>query len=182
MIYWYTARGVFNITCGAQAWENYIQWIQLPQLVEVVSLDGGLNEDIISEKSHYVPDSAVIDNDFITGLYTSLKFVSDEMKDFGKYNLLAVIKNPTVECNTVNLNDFDFVGYDLLDQDYGNSALTNCGGFYETYSPADINQFGLMDDFEKAIHTKELLITNNPVEHHADTNLFAIWRHRTLGR
>ena len=38
------------------------------------------------------------------------------------------------------------------------------------------------DDFEKAVKTRKLLITNNPGDPHADTNVFAIWRHIKLGR
>ncbi len=74
------------------------------------------------------------------------------------------------------------LGYDLLDQDFGISALTNCGGFDETFLPEDLNKYGLIDDFAKAYDIKKRLLENNPEEHHADTNVIAVWRHRTIGR
>jgi hypothetical protein len=93
-----------------------------------------------------------------------------------------VVIEPRQDCNHVKLEDFEFVGYDLLDKEYGNSALSNCGGFDETFLPADLNQFGLIDDYEKAKDVKRRLLQNNPEEHHADTNVIAIWRHKTVGR
>ena len=70
----------------------------------------------------------------------------------------------------------------MLDQDFGISALTNCGGFDETFSPSEVNTNGLIDDYERAYDIKEKLLINNPDEHHADTNVIAVWRHRTFGK
>lgn len=71
---------------------------------------------------------------------------------------------------------------ELLDKDYGSSALTNCGGFNETFLPNDLNNFGLLDEYQKAYDIKKRLLENNPEEHHADTNVIAIWRHKSIGR
>lgn len=76
---------------------------------------------------------------------------------------------------------FEFIGYDLLDKDFNISALTNCGGFDETFLPSDQNDKGLIDELEKAYDIKRRLLENNPEETHADTNVIAIWRHKTLG-
>ena len=35
------------------------------------------------------------------------------------------------------------------------SEFTNCGGFPETFSPTDQNNYGHIADFEKAIHIKK---------------------------
>ncbi len=70
------------------------------------------------------------------------------------------------------------MGYDLLDFDFYISALTNCGGFEETFSSSDINDKGLIDDFEKAYDIKKRLLENNQVEFHADTNVIAICKHK----
>ena len=95
---------------------------------------------------------------------------------------MAVVVNPTEDCKTTVLDDFDFVGYDLLDRDYSISALTNCEGFDETFLPSDLNQCGLIDVYEKACDIRHRLLENNPKDYHADTNVIAIWRHRTIGR
>jgi len=96
--------------------------------------------------------------------------------------LLTVVLEPEKECSKININEYEFIGYDLLDQDFGISALTNCGGFDETFLPADLNDKGLVEGLEKAYNIKKRLFENNPYEHHADTNVIAVWRHRTIGR
>ena len=54
--------------------------------------------------------------------------------------------------------------------------------FRLTFLPSDINDVGLISDFEKAYVTKKRLLENNPNEYHADCNVIAVWRHKTLGR
>ena len=41
------------------------------------------------------------------------------------------------------------------------SEFTNCGGFPETFSPTDQNNYGLIADFEKAINIKKRLFENH---------------------
>ena len=182
MEYWYGARSVFNLSHGLESWEKYKQWILLPQLVDLISLDYNLNEDLIALKSYCIQDCEVKDNGTYTGLYASLEFVIDEMKNDILYNLLIVVKNPQFECNSINVSDFEFIGYDILDSNYHYSILTNCGGFCEIYSPTDINKFGLIDDYDKAVEINKLFNIKIISDHNEDSNLFAIWRHRTLGR
>ena len=95
---------------------------------------------------------------------------------------MTVILEPEQDCKSINIDGYDFFGYDLLDQDFSISALTNCGGFDETFLPTDLNDKGLIDDFTKAYDIKRRLLENNPDEHHADTNVIAVWRHKTNGR
>lgn len=71
--------------------------------------------------------------------------------------------------------DFIFCGYDLAEE-FEISALTNCGGFDETFIYKDLNQFGLIPDFITAKRMQIDLANNNPNEEHADCLLFAIWR------
>ncbi len=86
------------------------------------------------------------------------------------------------KCESIQLADFEFVGYELLDKDYCNSALNNCGGFDETFLPDELNKFGLISEYEKAYDVRKRLLENNPEEHHADCNVIAVWRHKTIGR
>src|ERR1700712_3846593 len=94
----------------------------------------------------------------------------------------SVVVEPTEDCKNIVLIDFDFMGYELLDQEYGTSALTNCGGFDETFLSSDINNVGLIDNYDKAFDIKKRLLENNPQEHHADTNVIAVWRHKIIGQ
>ncbi len=99
-----------------------------------------------------------------------------------RFNLLAIIKEPDEKCELNQPADFEFVGYELLDKDYSISALTNCGGFDETFLPSELNQFGLISNYERAYDIRAKLFENNPEEHHADCNVIAVWRHKTTGR
>ena len=73
------------------------------------------------------------------------------------------------------IDGFTFCGFDLAEQ-FEISALTNCGGFDETFTHKDLNAFGLIPDFTSARSIQTALAANNPNEEHADCLLFAIWR------
>lgn len=187
MICYYTARGTFDkdYNGDVMSWEKYIQWSKLSHLTELVSVDGMLNECLVepNRDNEDTWDHMVIaENLYETGFYKTLDYVLQHMEKRARFNLLAVVIEPEQECKNVSLDNFDFVGYDLLDKDYSISALSNCGGFEETFSPADLNNFGLIDKYENAYDIKRRLLENNPEEHHADTNVIAIWRHKTIGR
>lgn len=185
MRYFYTARAKFDKENSGDilAWTNYIEWINLTQLTELVSLDTSLNE-VLVEPDHTSEEywkELVIDNCHETGLFKTLGYVLQNTKDKPRFNLLTVVIEPDIDCSLIPINDFDFLGYDLLDHYYDTSALSNCGGFDETFLPSDLNHFGLIDAYNKAYTIKKELRENNPQEEHADTNVIAIWRHRSIG-
>lgn len=78
--------------------------------------------------------------------------------------------------------DFEFIGYDLIETDGDVSALVNCGGFDETFKPKELNSYGLISEYDRAKEIQTELPKNNPNEHHADCNLFEVWRHKYFGR
>lgn len=200
MTFLYTATETFDKTtmlnagrfcvgpsCRTEAvltWEDYIEWSKLTHLVEVVSLDGMLNESLVEPDYNNADDWNFIHTDglYQTHLYTTLDYVLRRSKPTDKFNVLTVIINPDQHCQDIRVDDFQFMGYDLLDKEFGNSALTNCGGFDKTFSPADLNRYGLIDDYDKAYDVRKRLMANNPQEHHAHTNVIAVWRHKTMGR
>ena len=186
MILYYTARRRYDKTFNGDvmSWDKYIEWSKLKHLTELVSLDGMLNEVLIEPDRNNSDDwnHIVTDDSYETGFFTTLEYVLQRTKSIDKYNLLMVAIEPNQECKSIPVDDFDFIGYDLLDKDYSISALTNCGGFDETFLPKDLNILGLIDDFEKAYDIKKRLLENNPEEYHADTNVIAVWRHKSIGR
>ncbi len=188
MDFWYGARGTFGklFQETSKVWDNYIEWSKLNHLTELVSLDSGLNEDLVEVNFDKLEIDdwkfIVIDGSFQTGFYTSFDFVLENIKSKNKFNFLAVVKEPVEKCELVKLNDFEFVGYELLDKDYSTSALSNCGGFDETFLPKEINQYGLINNHEKAYDIRKRLFENNPEEYHADCNVIAVWRHKIIGR
>jgi hypothetical protein len=186
MDFWYTATENYDkeYDDNGLSWTKYIEFSKLTHLTELVSLDGMLNELIFEpdrgENGDW--DFIIVDNLYETGLFNSLEYVIKKIKDKERFNLLTVVKEPTEKCDKIEILDFEFVGYDLLDKDYSTSALSNCGGFDETFLPSDLNQYGLIDTFEKAYDIRDRLFANNPEEHHADCNVFALWRHKKIGR
>lgn len=188
MTFLYTARGTYDKTYDEElmSWNKYIEWSKLTHLTELVSVDGMLNENLVEPDYDNTDDwdSIHLIEQYQTGFFTTLEFVLKRLKPEYKlkFNLLTVAFEPDQDCKDIKIDDYEFVGYDLLDQDFSISALSNCGGFDETYLPADLNDKGLIDDFKKAYDIKKRLLENNPEEHHADTNVIAIWRHKTIGR
>lgn len=186
MKFWYTARGTYDKYYGqdGMSWEKYIEWSKLSHLKEVVSLDTMLNELLVEPDRDNAEDwdHIVTNHLYETGCFTNLDYVIKRMQQTPIFNLLTITQEPTKECNSITIKDFEFMGYDLLDQSYDTSALTNCGGFDETFLPSDINDVGLISEFEKAYAIKKRLLENNPNEYHADCNVVAIWRHKTMGR
>jgi len=186
MTFLYTARGTYDKTYNGDgiSWVKYIEWSKLTHLTELVSLDGMLNEILVEPDYKNADDWNYIHTieQYQTDFFTTLEFVFKRIKDKNKFNLLTVVLEPGIDCKDIKIDNYEFVGYDLLDQDFNISALTNCGGFDETFLPTDLTDKGLIYDFKKAYDIKKRLLENNPEEHHANTNVIAVWRHRTIGR
>ena len=185
MNYWYTATETYDKDYeDGSSWIKYIEFSKLTHLTELVSLDSMLNGVIFEpdrgEKGDW--DFIIVDDLYETGLFNSLDYVIERVKDKTRFNLLTVVKEPNEKCEIIEIPDFEFMGYDLLDTDYSTSALSNCGGFDETFQPGDLNHFGLIDNFDKAYVIRDRLIKNNPNEQHADCYVFGLWRHKELGR
>jgi len=68
------------------------------------------------------------------------------------------------------------MGYDLVEDATQISALTNCGGFPQTFSNTELNAYGLITDFSRASEIRKRLPEHNPGDHHARCELYAIWR------
>ncbi|MBL7913647.1 MAG: hypothetical protein JNL49_01250 [Bacteroidia bacterium] len=183
MTIWYTARNLFNKSFEGS--NKYIEFSGLKQTEEIVSLDCSLNDPVFLFDSDNQDDwkfGITTENEFFTDCYSSLDYVKTRARDVREYNLLAVCFQPTAPYNEVDLDDFTFIGYDLLDQSHGNSVLTNCVGSPNVFTNIELNKFGLIDIFDSAIQTKEALFAKNPNEFHSNTNVWAIWRHNTIGR
>lgn len=180
----YTARNIFNK--ADDGWEKYIEFSGLTQTEEIVSLDCSLNDSVFKFDSSSEKDwefaLTIPDNSNFTDCYSNLDYVLSKTKDTKEFNLLAVCFQPTTSCNNFAVDNFTFIGYDLLDQSHGNSALTNCGGSPDVFADSELNKFGLVDSYERAVKIQADLFATCPDEYHSDTNLWAIWRHNTIGR
>ncbi|WP_212003290.1 hypothetical protein [Chitinophaga sp. HK235] len=185
MKFLYTARAKYGpLNDENYTWQRYIQWRSAPQLQELVSLDTGLNDILIdrSRDEDAYWKYLLTDDCHIIDFFTSQAYVMEYMAGVGDFNMLVIVIEPSENCAWVQPDGYDFLGYELLDQYYDTSALTNCGGFDETFLPAELNSVGLIDDYHKAYDIRQRLLENNPYEDHADTNVIAVWRHQTIGR
>ncbi|NLR79547.1 hypothetical protein HGH91_13000 [Chitinophaga eiseniae] len=184
MTYLYTTRAKFDKNNQGEGltWSKYLEWSRLNHLTELVSVDTGLNEVLIDpdqEDDNYWTEM-IFEEGRETGFFRTTEYVLRKT-DIPKFNLLAIVIQPGSDCSLIQQDDYDFLGYDLLDHYYTTSALSNCGGFDETFLPGDLNNVGLIDDYEKAYTIQRKLRENNPLEEHADTYVIAIWRHRVIG-
>jgi hypothetical protein len=180
----YTARATFDSSHGS-GWTKYIEWSKLIQVEELISLDSSLCETIFREDfedAEIWNNRFELNSEYFASIYKSIDYILSKTHDKTKYNLLAVVFDPTEECENLKLDHFEFIGYDLIDQDHSTSALTNCGGFEETFKNSELNKNGIIDKYSKALEIKNNLLKNNEDEYHADTNIWAIWRHKELGR
>lgn len=178
MTFLYTARDIYDKTYDedGMSWNKYIEWSKLKHLTELVSLDWMLNEILVEPDYDNADDWNYIHTvgQYHTGFFTTLDYTIKCLKAKGRFNLLTVVPEPDQDCKNINIDDYEFVGYDLLDKDFSISALTNCGGFDETFIPTDLNDKGLIEDFTKAYDIKKRLLENNPNEYHAATNVIAV--------
>ncbi|WP_235831867.1 hypothetical protein [Paenimyroides viscosum] len=181
----FAARGKYDENNYEKfSWEKYKNWSKIFQLDELVSLDAMLNEDLVEPNYDNEEDwkSIHIVDLVQTGFYNNIDYVISKSSKKEKFNLLAVLVEPEYECSYIILEEYEFIGYDLLDQDFSISALTNCGGFDETFLPSELNNKGLLNSLDKSKDIQKRLFENNPEEHHADTNVIAVWRHLKIGR
>jgi hypothetical protein len=148
----------------------------LTQLREVISLDGILCSTVFQELS--ADDwQHNIHEDFKTSLFYDLDHVLRKVAGQERVDVLAVMEEPTT-ADVVSFSDprFVFRGFDLVDHCGGISALVNCGGFNRAFVTTDLSDCGLLTDHEKAMKVQSLLRAEYPDEHHAECDLWAIWK------
>lgn len=179
---WFTIRNLFDKDYHISSWDNYVKWSKLHQLEELVSLDGLLNPLAFELDFDTELDEVIIDENQITAFFKSINYVKEKSSHLDYFNLLAVIKEPLSTKQIQLERDFDFIGYDLIETGGIISALTNCGGFDETFRPEEQNIYGLISDYDRAKEIQIMLPINNQNENHAYCHLFEVWRHKFIGR
>ncbi|HEX6288822.1 MAG TPA: hypothetical protein VFZ66_06500 [Herpetosiphonaceae bacterium] len=171
---WFTARKPFDPS-GGEAWTSYLAWANLPHLREVISLDILLCPDVL-------PDLIAEDwehnihQDWYTYFFHDLNYLRARTGDQAAH-ILAVMREPAEDPRAAFTDaQFAFLGYDLVEAATGISALTNCGGFDQAFTPADLSDVGLLRDFDAARAVQARLRHAYPHEQHADCDLWAIWK------
>jgi hypothetical protein len=159
-----------------QKWRDYCHWAKIPGLLEVVSLDVLLcphliNEFLDEDWKHMVCE------DFRLDYFHHLDYLRQRVKSVSHKNILGLYRNPELPVEQFPApEDFMFCGYDLIEDQTQISALTNCGGFPDVFGNEELNQFGLIQGFDRACEIRRLLAERHPEEPHAKCEMYAIWR------
>ncbi len=92
--------------------------------------------------------------------------------------LLAVIVRPEIEPSFLlqRSKDFEFCGYDLVESTSCISAITNCGGEFESIPYERLNSYGLLGSYREAVTAQLDLYDEDPNEPHAYCEIVEIWR------
>jgi hypothetical protein len=161
---------------SGETWQNYIKWSGLTQLREVVSLDGILCPSIFQELTDE-DWKYNVQEDFKTHLFSSLDHVLKRVAGNERVNILALMENPPAE-DVASFADsrFAFRGFDLIEVQGTISALVNCGGFDTVFSNAELSEFGLITEHQRAFHIQQGLRERYPDEPHAECDVWAIWQ------
>jgi hypothetical protein len=159
-----------------EKWRKDFQWAKIPALKEVVSLDACLCRHLVNELLDE-DWKHIVCEDFHLNYFKDLDYLLQRVQNEKRRNLLGVYRNPDKHIPITPSNrNFNFVGYDLIEEATQISALTNCGGFPEAFSNEELNSYGLISEFERASEVRRLLIEKYPEEAHADCEMYAIWR------
>jgi hypothetical protein len=162
---------------AGDGWGSFIQWSGLNQLTELVSLDSMMCPSLLKEiKPDYWPH--IVNESFMLHFFIDLPFLLDEISTVAvRKNLLCVFRNPSEEPSApTEIAAFELLGYDLLDTEACASALSNCGGFPDVFGNEELTQHGLIASLKRANEIRTSLRRNHPEEHHADCDVWAIFR------
>ncbi len=159
-----------------EKWEKYAQWAKIPALTEVVSLDAMLCRHLINGPQNEDWQHIVCE-DFRLDYFHDLDYLRQRTRDTRRRNVLGLYRNPEQHIEAAPASgNFEFVGYDLIDEQTQISALTNCGGFPDVFANEELNRFGLIDGFERAREVRRFLVERHPKEPHAQCEMYAVWR------
>lgn len=157
-------------------WHSYIESSGLRHLQEVNSLDCLLCPSVIETLTDEDWQYNVHEN-HMTHLFRDLDYLLRRVAGNKPVNVLAVMHEPCA-ADVYSFVDprFVFRGFDLIETEVGISALSNCGGFDRSFSDTDLSEYGLLTDYAKAVDVQKSLIKEHPEEHHAECDLWAIWK------
>ena len=194
MEYWFTVRNVIDWASSNNSWkEEYVRKYGPIRFEEIVSLDKKICPHLFDSYDDYKEGECVYDDyneqayssregEYLFGFFKSEKFILEKIKDKNSFNLLLVIREPRASIEQIEIENYEFVGYDLIDKAYCDSGLLNLS-LKETFNTKSYrNKYGLMNSYQKVFEFRKQLIIDNPDEWNASCFVFGVFRHKTLGR
>jgi hypothetical protein len=173
----YTAIETLDPSWG-ETWTNYVGCSGLDHLKEVVSLDCLLCPSIIEGALLTEEDwNYIVLEEVVGTFFCDVDYLLSRIRAESQQQVIAVLREPT-ESDVLSYSDdrFQFKGYDLVEDQTGISALTNCGGFDLAFSNDDLSECGLVSEHERAYRIRDLLRKHYPDEPHANCAVWAIWK------
>jgi len=148
---------------GDPAWDRYINWIELPLLREVRTLDASLNEYVNGCGSLYCEPSEV---------NSVLEMLPTPGSEREYYLLGRLLDSETA----APVDGFEFLGCDLSDETM-TSSIVNCGPWKGRLAPfvSRLNSFGLLSTTHALEVQKLLPVEWGAEEPHAVTNIWALY-------
>jgi len=171
---WFIATETFGAADGDK-WTGYVKWSGLSQLDELISLDSMLCPTLLPEiRDDYWPH--IVNEDGCLHFFTDLSFLRRQVADIAGGRILCVYRNPeSPPLLPAELGGFSLLGYDLLDEGAGVSALSNCGGWPGILDNSELSSKGLIASHAQALQVQELLARRHPQEPHAQCDVWAIF-------
>lgn len=163
---WLSTRKIFH--AQDERWADYIQWIGLPPVQEIRSIDSWLNR--------YVADGGDIEFDSWEEFDEVLEDLPQPEAGKEYYQLVV---NALTESLPMDAQRFHLLGHDLSDETY-TSSLLNCGRWeQETLAPIAqrVNACGLLS-LEDAKLAQQLLPTAWHYDPHSFVSVWAMYEVR----
>src|SRR5205823_1421962 len=113
---------------------------------EIITLDCMLCPDIMLAELTAEDWNYLVYHEEAAGtFFFDVEYLLSRIEATTEYQVLAVLREPTLEAvRSFADQRFAFKGYDLIEVQGGNSALTNCGGFPLAFSDDDRSPWGLV--------------------------------------
>ncbi len=177
----FVATERFDASDG-EKWIKYCDRAKIPGLVELVGLDGILCGGVLTEfESEDWRHFTLINKEvLLQGYFRDLDYLLQRVAHIPRKNILGLYRNSDTHVEIPpSPAGFRFLGYDLIDDETQISALTNCGGFPGSFSNGELNRFGLIPGFSRAVEVQRDLMERHGEDSHARCGRYAIWRLNT---
>jgi hypothetical protein len=143
---------------------GYREFSGFTHISELVTLDSMMCPNAIDELRPEDWEHNVHE-DFRTELFRDAYYLLNRQPlDPSIHQLIAALECPAP---SIELPDgFVRCGHDIMDSYFGNSTLTNCGPIPEAFNPSEVNEFGLIDDRQRAFAIRDTMRHLQPDDPH----------------
>lgn len=163
-IFWYLSTRIIR-RAGDPEWEGYINFIGLPHLLSIRTIDSWCNPYASGSSNHCLFSLEQID-EALENLPTPIR---------GQQYYLLFVDAESLDISELVHPRLKLLGYDLSDETR-TSSLLNCGRWTGVLAPIAqrVNQYGLLN-LEDAKKAQSLLPEAWNYDHHADVTIWALF-------